>query len=126
MAASVEEPGAWSCPADSLPPGRTAKFRLSRRGKTIEGFVINSNGRYHAYVNRCPHAGHPLDLVPGRFLTSDGQAILCSSHAARFTPLEGLCFDGPCPGQMLQPVPVDVRDGAVWLSATFDAASYQP
>ena len=60
----------WSCAADTLAPGQTAKFRLFGRGKSVEAFIINAGGVYHAYVNRCPHAGTPLDheraLPPGR------------------------------------------------------------
>jgi nitrite reductase/ring-hydroxylating ferredoxin subunit len=56
---AAEDPGAWSCAADTLAPGQTAKFRLFRRGKPVEAFIINTGGGYHAYINRCPHAGTP-------------------------------------------------------------------
>ena len=58
-----------------LAPGRTAKFHLRLRGKPVEGFIVNVNGSYHAYVNRCPHAGTSLDLWPNEFLTDDGRPV---------------------------------------------------
>ena len=37
----------------------------------LRGFVVRSGKEVRAFVNRCPHAGHPLDLRPHRFLTPD-------------------------------------------------------
>ena len=71
MEPTAEEPSAWTCAAGTLAPGRTMTFRLNRRGKPVEGFIVNVNGSYHAYVNRCPHAGTSLDLWPNEFLTED-------------------------------------------------------
>jgi nitrite reductase/ring-hydroxylating ferredoxin subunit len=108
---AAEDPGTWSCAADMLAPGRTAKFRLSRRGKTVEGFIVNVKGSYHAYVNRCPHAGTSLDLWPNEFLTEDGRYLICSTHGAIFEQDTGLCVEGPCPGARLETLAVEL-DGA--------------
>src|SRR5207249_7629581 len=48
-------PGEWRCAAASVPPGRTATFRLECGGRSVNGFVVNFAGGYHAYVDRCPH-----------------------------------------------------------------------
>ena len=114
------------CQLDDLTDPGALRFSIGEGDWPLRAFLVQKAGSIRAYVNRCPHAGHPLDLIPGRFMTADGQAIVCSSHAALFTPLEGRCFDGPCPGQRLQGIPVEVRDGAVWLSASFDPTCYQP
>jgi nitrite reductase/ring-hydroxylating ferredoxin subunit len=114
------------CQIDDLMNPGALSFKIGEGDWPLRAFVVRQSDSIRAYVNRCPHAGHPLDLVPGRFLTSDGRAILCSSHAALFTPLDGRCFDGPCPGQMLQSIPIEVRDSAVWLSAAFDPSKYDP
>ena len=108
----VEDPGTWSCAADTLAPGRTATFRLSCRGKPVDGFIVNVNGTYHAYVNRCPHAGTSLDLWPNEFLTEDGRHLICSTHGAIFERHTGLCVEGPCPGARLETLLVE-RDGAL-------------
>jgi nitrite reductase/ring-hydroxylating ferredoxin subunit len=104
---AAEEPSTWTCAAGALAPGRTTKFRLSRRGRAVEGFIVNVNGSYHAYVNRCPHAGTSLDTWPNEFLTEDGRHLICSTHGAIFEPHTGLCVEGPCPGAHLETLRVE-------------------
>jgi len=74
----------------------------------------------HGYLNRCPHAGHPLDLRPHHFLTADGTLILCSSHGALFEKSSGYCVAGPCAGRALTPVPLEVKGGFVLLADGVD------
>jgi nitrite reductase/ring-hydroxylating ferredoxin subunit len=74
----------------------------------------------HGYLNRCPHAGHALDLLPQRFLTADGSLILCSSHGALFEKTTGYCVAGPCAGRSLTPVQLRVRCGFVLLADSVD------
>src|SRR5262249_56403382 len=82
MAASDE----WRCPAATVPPGRSATFRLERAGRLVNAFVVNHEGRFRAYVNRCPHVGTPLDLWPNEFFTEDGRALICSTPGALYRP----------------------------------------
>src|SRR5256885_525720 len=105
--------GEWRCAAASLPPGRTATFRLECGGRSVSGFVVNFDGRYHAYVNRCPHVGTPLDLWPNEFFTEDGQALVCSTHGAIFEPHTGFCTAGPCAGDRLTRLPLRVEDASL-------------
>ncbi len=107
MEPTAEDPGAGSCAVSAPLPGQTAKFRLERRGKVVEGFIINVGGSHRAYVNRCPHAGTPLDLWPNEFLTEDGQHLICATHGAIFEPRSGVCVEGPCPGAALEPLVVE-------------------
>lgn len=83
----------------------------------LRGFVVAlPDGALRAYVNTCPHAGHPLDLLPHRFLTADRALIVCSSHGALFEPSSGRCVAGPCPGRSLRPLAVATdADGVVRL-----------
>ena len=111
MEANEDDGSVWRCEAAALAPGRTAKFRLIRRGKPIDGFIVNVDGGYHAYVNRCPHAGSALDLWPNEFMTDDGRFLTCSTHGAIFERHTGLCIEGPCPGAHLDLLTVHV-DGA--------------
>ena len=94
----------WRCRADAVPPGRTARFEVERDGKAVAGFLVNHGGRHHAYVNRCPHAGTPLDWWPNEFFTEDGLALVCATHGAVFDPDTGICTEGPCPGARLEPL----------------------
>jgi nitrite reductase/ring-hydroxylating ferredoxin subunit len=104
-------PGSWRCRTDALQPGQTARFQIERKGKAVAGFIVNHRGRHYAYVNRCPHAGTPLDWFPNEFFTDDGQHLICATHGAVFGPDTGICVEGPCPGARLERLRVE-RDGA--------------
>jgi nitrite reductase/ring-hydroxylating ferredoxin subunit len=86
----------------------------------LRGFVVRCGAALRGYVNRCPHAGHPLDLRPGSFLTADGALILCSSHGALFEKEAGFCIAGPCAGASLTPVELEVKSGYVLLADSVD------
>jgi nitrite reductase/ring-hydroxylating ferredoxin subunit len=89
----------------------------------LRGFVVRCGKEVRGYVNRCPHAGHPLDLRPHRFLTPDRALILCSSHGALFEKDGGRCVAGPCAGQALCAVPLQVHGAIVVLAPEADPAA---
>jgi nitrite reductase/ring-hydroxylating ferredoxin subunit len=109
----VDNGSVWRCETDALRPGRTAKFQLVRRGRPIDGFIINVQDRYYAYVNRCPHAGTPLDQWPNEFLADDGLHLVCSTHGAVFDRESGVCVEGPCPGARLDVLLVERHGGSL-------------
>ncbi len=86
----------------------------------LHGFVVKTVKGIAAYLNYCPHAGHPLNFRPDRFLTPDRNLIMCASHGALFTRDEGLCILGPCPGQRLTSIPVEVFGEFVLLAEAVD------
>jgi nitrite reductase/ring-hydroxylating ferredoxin subunit len=95
-------------------------FTIGEGDFPLRGFVVRVGDGVRGYVNRCPHAGHPLDLLPQRFLTADGALILCASHGALFEKASGQCLAGPCVGRSLIPVPLEVRGGCVLLADDAD------
>jgi nitrite reductase/ring-hydroxylating ferredoxin subunit len=95
-------------------------FAVGEGDWPLRGFVVKAGAGVAAYVNYCPHAGHPLNIRPNRFLTPDRSLILCCSHGALFTRDDGLCVAGPCQGQRLTTIPVEVIDGYVLLGADVD------
>jgi len=95
-------------------------FTVGEGDWPLRGFIVRTTNGVAAYVNTCPHAGHPLDLRPNRFLTPDRGLILCSSHGALFTRDEGLCIAGPCPGQSLKRVPIELVGEYVMLADGVD------
>jgi nitrite reductase/ring-hydroxylating ferredoxin subunit len=109
----VSDPPEWSIPAIEIPPGTSAKFPVVWRGSRVEGFVVNFEGRYRAYVNRCAHAGTPLDWWPNEFFTDDGRLLICATHGALFEPDTGRCAGGPCGGAALWPLSVQVEDDRI-------------
>lgn len=75
---------------------------LTRRGNSVQ-----------AWLNVCPHAGRRMDYAPGLFLVKDGK-LTCAVHGATFALHDaGLCVGGPCRGQSLTAVRVQVKDGVV-------------
>jgi nitrite reductase/ring-hydroxylating ferredoxin subunit len=95
-------------------------FTIGQGDWPLRGFVVRVGGEAHAYVNRCPHAGHPLNLGPDRFLTPRGELILCSSHGALFDKRTGFCVAGPCAGRSLERVPTKIEAGFVMLADEVD------
>jgi nitrite reductase/ring-hydroxylating ferredoxin subunit len=112
----MSAPHEWSTAVAEVPPGGAAKFRLRWRGTDVEGFVVNFDGRYHAYVNRCAHAGTPLDWWPNEFFTDDGRLLICATHGALFEPDTGRCAGGPCAGGTLWPLTVRVEGNRMVVS----------
>jgi nitrite reductase/ring-hydroxylating ferredoxin subunit len=100
--------------ADLDDPGSRA-FTIGRGDWPVRGLVVRRHGAVHAYVNRCPHAGHPLNLRPHEFLTPDRSLVVCNSHGALFEMATGYCVTGPCAGASLRRIPVEVRAGFVLL-----------
>ena len=108
------------CRLTELTPERARAFTIGGGDWPLRGFVVRVGERVRGYINRCPHAGHALDLLHGRFLTPDGALILCSSHGGLFEKESGYCVAGPCVGHSLTPVELEVRGGFVLLAESVD------
>jgi nitrite reductase/ring-hydroxylating ferredoxin subunit len=78
-------------------------------------FVVRRDGQVYGYLNRCPHTGAPLEWQPHQFLDPDGSFIQCALHGALFQPEDGYCVSGPCAGDRLQSLRVEVRAGRAVL-----------
>jgi len=91
---------------EALIDGDVESLVLYREGPSIRGFL-----------NICPHAGRRLDWAPGQFLKSREGHLVCAAHGASFALVDGLCVAGPCKGDRLRAVAVQVRDGQVYLDA---------
>jgi len=103
------------CPLEELAEGGSRGFTLGGGEWPLQGLLVRVNGQVHAYRNRCPHAGHRLDMLPNRFLSPDGSVIVCASHGALFDKHSGYCIAGPCAGRSLTPVPLRLEGGYVLL-----------
>ena len=91
--------------ADLDDPGSLA-VNMEDSGLPSDLCLVRKGGEVFAYINHCPHAGSPLDWVPGQFLSADKQHIQCSTHHALFELDSGLCVKGPCTGDRIKPVAV--------------------
>ncbi len=102
--------GTRLCRLDEIAdPG--AKGFLFRSGDWLFlSFVVRRGPAVRGFVDRCPHAGMPLAAFGDRYLTREGDLVLCASHGALFRPDDGVCIGGPCAGRALTPWPVRIED----------------
>ncbi len=91
--------------AEVVIDGDAESLVLYREGDNVRGFL-----------NICPHAGRRLDWAPGQFLKSREGHLVCAAHGASFALDSGQCVAGPCKGDRLRAVAVQVRDGHVFLA----------
>ena len=101
-----------------LKPGASMKFLLPIRGADEECFLINFNGEFHAYVNRCRHVPMPMDWVDNQFFAEEGLYLMCQTHNAYYEPASGECIAGPSSacGKFLYRVPVEIKDEVIYAS----------
>ena len=98
--------------ADLADPGSKG-FRFRADSKMFAGFDVRMGEEIRGYVDSCPHAGWPLAAWDDRYLTREGDLILCGGHAALFRPLDGVCIAGPCADERLTPWPITVVNGQI-------------
>lgn len=99
--------------AGELAHGTTKKFHLRCGGDTIEALLVNYEGNIFAYVNRCRHIALSLDWVDNQFFTEDKRYLICANHGATYEPATGECIWGPCFGESLQSVPLEISGGKI-------------
>ncbi|MBU6498309.1 MAG: Rieske 2Fe-2S domain-containing protein [Rhodospirillales bacterium] len=102
------------CRVDEIPQGGAKGFAPAP-GCFTGLFAVRQAGGVRVYVNACPHLGVSLDWAPDRFLTADGQHIVCSTHGALFRPDDGACIHGPCMGAALEAVLIHIIDEIVFV-----------
>ena len=98
--------------ADLADPGAKG-FRFRQDQALFAGFLVRQGDQVTGYVDSCPHNGWPLAVMDDRYLTREGDRIICAAHGAMFRPSDGLCLAGPCAQEHLRPWPVRVLDGDV-------------
>ena len=103
---------------EALADGARAEAEAVLGGDAESLILYRQGGEVRAWLNVCPHAGRRLDWAPGKFMHSREGLLVCAVHGASFELEGGLCVAGPCRGDALRPVAVEVRDGQVWLAPT--------
>jgi nitrite reductase/ring-hydroxylating ferredoxin subunit len=102
------------CRFDDLPDG-TAKGFPPAPGGFTGLFAVRQGDAIFVYVNACPHIGTPLEWTADRFLSHDGSLIICATHGAEFRIADGECLRGPCFGERLEPVMIQIKDGTIFV-----------
>ncbi len=103
------------CALADMAGGAAKGFDTEVLGKRRMLFGVRLGVNVHIYINSCPHIGTPLNILPDRFLTTDGALINCSTHGALFTIEDGMCIAGPCKGRPLRRISAHVRGGDVFI-----------
>lgn len=111
------------CRLSELGDGAARAFTIGSGDWPLRGFAVRVGEAVRGYINHCPHAGHPLNLLPHRFLTPDGTLIVCASHGALFEKGSGYCVAGPCVGRSLRQISLEVRSGFVLLADSVDVSA---
>lgn len=101
---------------DALPdPGAIVAEYEDNDGARRSIILTRSGDSISAFRNKCPHAGYPLQRADGRLVVQENRYLVCSAHGASFTLRDGACAGGPCNGDGLERVLIEVRDGDVLL-----------
>ena len=106
-------PGTLLCRVEDIPDPGSKGFGFWTGEIMFRGFVVKKDGELQGWRDRCPHVGTPLTFGDDRYLTRDGEMILCVTHGALFRIHDGYCVGGPCAGQRLTPWPVTITEGEV-------------
>ena len=103
------------CQSEALSDPGSYGFEVEHQGEVVEGFLVKNDGQYFAYRNACPHTGAPLDWLEHQFLDVEGALIQCAVHDARFMIDTGECVMGPCPGESLEKLEIEIESDQIYL-----------
>ncbi len=103
------------CEVNELALGQTHSFQLELGELEVAGFVLNWQGQFYAYQNRCPHLGVNMDWAPNQFFDAEHRFIQCTMHGALFEPNNGFCIRGPCLGLSLTALGIVILDQIIYL-----------
>lgn len=105
------------CHINELDDPGAKGFEITRNGLELAFFIVKKDNQVYGYQNKCPHAGINLEWRPDDFLDMDKALIQCSVHGALFQIESGDCVAGPCNGNNLQPVQLEVeQNGDIFLN----------
>ncbi len=100
------------CALTDIPDGQARAFAHDEQQSLL---VVRRGLQAWAYINRCPHAGVPLEWQENRFMSLDGTQLQCSLHGALFNVHDGFCTWGPCRGRSLTPLALSIENGQIHL-----------
>lgn len=103
------------CRLDEIPDGGATAVDATLADGDESLILLRRGDQVYGYLNVCPHAGRRLDYAPGKFLLKNS-TLICAVHGATFNQADGLCIAGPCRGEHLRGVAVQVHDGTIHLA----------
>ena len=75
-----------------------------------KGMLIFWEGNYFAFQNLCPHWSIPLDTHGNEIWHSGSSSLICQTHGAAFDVESGICESGPCLGERLNKLSVEIQE----------------
>jgi nitrite reductase/ring-hydroxylating ferredoxin subunit len=116
----------YLCQQNELEEYQTRGFTVEIGEDSLDFFLLKQDGEVRAFLNFCPHLGIPLNWQPDEFMSMEGTHIQCSTHGALFQLENGYCVAGPCRGESLTELKLDIiEDGKVYLVSNPEAADKQ-
>jgi len=116
----------YLCQKNELEEYQTRGFTVEIGEDSLDFFLLKQDGEVRAFLNFCPHLGIPLNWQPDEFMSLEGTHIQCSTHGALFQLEDGYCVAGPCRGESLTELKLNiVEDGKVYLVSNQEAADKQ-
>lgn len=103
------------CERNTLRRDAARGIEISLASRRLSLLLLDTPQGPRGYLNSCPHVGVRLDWRPDDFFASDSTALQCSTHGALFEPTSGRCFAGPCRGETLVPLELELREDQVFL-----------
>lgn len=101
------------CMTEEVPERESRAFD-TMKGTTI--FITQKDGGFLRLSKRMPHLQTELEYLENRFLDQDREYIQCSTHGALFSVETGECISGPCLGDFLEKVNLEVHsDGGIYI-----------
>lgn len=104
------------CPVSELAEGQARGFDPLGNGRDSI-FAVLHQGDVRLYRNSCPHLDVRLEYRKDRFMSADGQLIICYAHGAQFLPESGLCIYGPCLGEKLSALEFNIENGLLMFAS---------
>ena len=115
----------YLCQTDDLEQYQAKGFSADTGDESLDLLLLKQDGQVRAYLNYCPHLGIPLNWQPDAFMSMEGTHIQCSTHGALFQIEDGFCFTGPCRGQSLTPLNIEITDESEIYLIAADAENKQ-
>jgi nitrite reductase/ring-hydroxylating ferredoxin subunit len=101
------------CDISDLGDPGSRGFVVEAKNGTVALFVVRRGELLAAYKNSCPHTGINLEWQADQFLDLSNSYIQCATHGALFRLEDGYCLRGPCAGDHLQAVKVQIEQERV-------------
>jgi nitrite reductase/ring-hydroxylating ferredoxin subunit len=108
-------PGTYLCDLAEVPDRGGREVAFGDGPEPFRIVLLRLGDEIFAYRNLCPHFSIPLNYEPARFITCEGELLMCAHHTSFFRIRDGRCLEGPAEGTGLEPIPVRRQGSRIHL-----------